>query len=95
MLDTCNLSGACISEDRGLYVKGMYSAYIQDGGTGQIKLTKQTRWGVKARVRVCVILFKFNELFKNTQFSLGMGERALGYFEVYENYYISEKNNVF
>ena len=23
-----------------------------------------------------------------------MGERALGYFEVYENYYISEKNNV-
>ena len=57
------ISGACISEDRGLYVKGMYSAYIQDGGTGQIKL-KQTRWGVKARVNVCVILFKFNELFK-------------------------------
>ena len=55
MLNTCNLSGACISEDRGLYVKGMYSAYIQDG----------------------------------------MGERALRYFEVYENYYISEKNNVF
>ena len=42
MLNTYNLSGACISEDRGLYVKGMYSAYIQDGGTGQIKLTKQT-----------------------------------------------------
>ena len=63
MLNTCNLSGACISEDRGLYVKGMYSAYIQDGGTGQIKLTKQTRLGVKARVRVCVILFKFNEPF--------------------------------
>ena len=44
--------------------KGMYSAYIQDGGMGQIKLTQQTRWGVKARVNVCVILFKFNELFK-------------------------------
>ena len=45
MLNTCNLSGACISEDRGLYVKGMYSAYIQDGGTGQINLTKQRQDG--------------------------------------------------
>ena len=58
MLNTCNLSGACISEDRGLYVKGMYSAYIQDGSTGQIKLTKQTRWRVKARVRG--VLFSLN-----------------------------------